>query len=106
MEPHATSGTEACGMEQQPSRDLKVWLDVLSTVSGALSNVLGNRFDAFRNKMSILQGLDVIVSNDNHHYLFPTTASSYDSGLNQYEAPPTPPQCGRGGPRSVGINPQ
>jgi len=61
----------------------------LSTVSGALSNVLGNRFDAFRNKMSILQGLDVIVSNDNHHYLFPTTASSYDSGLNQYEAPPT-----------------
>lgn len=61
----------------------------LSSINGPLSDVLGNNFNSLKNKISILQGLDTIVSNDNHHYLFPTTASSYDSGLNEYGAPPT-----------------
>ena len=63
-------------------------LQALDEIGGDISPILGAAFDPFRAKMSVLRGLDVLIENPNHHYVFATCASGYASGVDNDEAAP------------------
>jgi hypothetical protein len=60
----------------------------LADIDGPISALVGTDFDPFRQKMSLLRGVDVLVETANHHYCFATCASSYASGVDNDNAPP------------------
>lgn len=60
----------------------------LTEIRGDISPIFNAAFDPYRSRMSLLLGLDVMAANANHHYVFPTCATSYASGVDNDEAPP------------------
>lgn len=74
------------GTDQQPEPG--VGTRALADIGGDISPIFSAAFDPFRSRMSLLRGLDVLIENPNHNYLFPSCASGYASGVDNDEAPP------------------
>ncbi|MBK7860018.1 MAG: DUF1552 domain-containing protein [Archangiaceae bacterium] len=92
MNPYGpTAATFYGGLTGATQAAANVRTRALSSVSGALSPILGNAFDAVRSKVSVLRGFEVPVNNPNHQYCFTTTASGYAPGL---DGDGYPPQAG------------
>lgn len=72
--------------DQNPQPDVGV--KALADIGGDISSIVAGELSAFRDRMSLLLGLDVLIENPNHHYLFPTCASGYAAGVDNDEAPP------------------
>lgn len=60
----------------------------LSAISGAISPMFGTEFQSFKNKMSLVRGLDVLARNVNHNFCMTTCASSYREGMDGDHLPP------------------
>ncbi|HWB75910.1 MAG TPA: DUF1552 domain-containing protein [Nannocystaceae bacterium] len=72
--------------DQQVAANVNI--KALADIAGDISPLVGSAFDPFRARISLLRGLDVMVENPNHHYIFPTCASGYAAGVDNDEAPP------------------
>lgn len=77
-------GNHATDQRPEPNVNLKSLLEI----GGDVSPIVGPAFTPFLSRLSLLRGLDVMVENPNHHYVFATCASGYAAGVDNDEAPP------------------
>jgi hypothetical protein len=77
-------GSRTTSQQVQPH----VNVQSLADIEGSISPIIGAEFDGFRDRMSLLRGIDVLIENANHHFCFATCASSYAAGVDSDGAPP------------------